>query len=79
MCPGTILKRVKEINGNPFTIYEQKILVREVKTNTNGEKWIKYSYQDLYNKNEFSQSKNYAILKYMLQTYPVIELPKKIN
>ena len=77
LCPGTILKRVKEINGNPFTIYEQKILVREVKTNTNGEKWIKYSYQDLYNKNEFSQSKNYAILKYMLQTYPVIELPKK--
>lgn len=73
---GTILKRVKEINENPFKIYEQKILIREVKTNTNGEKWIKYSYQDIFNKNTFSQSINYAMLKYMLLTYPVIELPK---
>lgn len=76
ICSGTILKRVREINENPFKIYEQKILVREVKTNTNGEKWIKYSYQDIFNKNGFSQSKNYAILKYMLLTYPIIELPK---
>lgn len=76
ICPGTILKRVREINENPFKIHEQKILVREVKTNINGEKWIKYSYQDIFNKNKFSQSKNYAILKYMLLTYPVIELPK---
>ena len=76
LCPGTILKRVKEINGNPFTIYEQKILVREVKTNTNGEKWIKYSYQDIYNTNKFSQIEHCVILKYMLEKYPVIELPK---
>lgn len=76
ICSGTILKRVREINENPFKIYEQKILVREVKTNTNGEKWIKYSYQDIFNKNVFSQSINYAMLKYMLLTYPVIELPK---
>ena len=77
ICSGTILKRVRELNENPFKIYEQKILVREVKTNTNGEKWIKYSYQDIFNKNGFSQSINYAILKYMLLTYPIIELPKK--
>lgn len=76
ICSGTILKRVREINENPFKIYEQKILVREVKTNTNGEKWIKYSYQDIFNKNGFSQSINYAMLKYMLLTYPIIELPK---
>lgn len=76
ICSGTILKRVREINENPFKIYEQKILVREVKINTNGEKWIKYSYQDIFNKNGFSQSINYAILKYMLLTYPIIELPK---
>lgn len=76
LVPGTILKRVREINENPFKIYEQKILVREVKTNTNGEKWIKYSYQDIFNKNGFSQSINYAMLKYMLETYPIIELPK---
>lgn len=76
ICSGTILKRVREINKNPFKINEQKILVREVKTNTNGEKWIKYSYQDIFNKNVFSQSINYAMLKYMLLTYPVIELPK---
>ena len=76
ICPGTILKRVREINENPFKIKELKILVREVKTNTNGEKWIKYSYQDIFNKNRFSQSENYAILKYMLLTYPIIELPK---
>ena len=79
ICPGTILKRVKEINGNPFKIYEQKILVREVKTNINGEIWIKYSYQDINNKNEFSLIGHYVILKYMLETYPVIELPKKLN
>jgi phosphosulfolactate phosphohydrolase-like enzyme len=76
ICSGTILKRVREINENPFKIYEQKILVREVKTNTNGEKWIKYSYQDIFNKKGFSQSINYAILKHMLLTYPIIELPK---
>lgn len=76
ICPGTILKRVREINENPFKIYEQKILVREVKTNTNGEKWIKYSYQDIYNKNKFSQIEHCVILKYMLESYPVIELPK---
>ena len=76
ICSGTILKRVRELNENPFKIYEQKILVREVKTNTNGEKWIKYSYQDIFNKNGFSQSINYAMLKYMLETYPIIELPK---
>ena len=76
ICPGTILKRVREINENPFKIHEQKILVREVKTNTNGEKWIKYSYQDMFNKNEFLQLENYATLKDMLETYPVIELPK---
>lgn len=76
ICSGTILKRVREINENPFKIYEQKILIRGVKTNTNGEKWIKYSYQDIFNKNGFSQSINYAMLKYMLETYPVIELPK---
>ena len=76
ICSGTILKRVREINENPFKIYEQKILIRGVKTNTNGEKWIKYSYQDIFNKNVFSQSINYAMLKYMLETYPIIELPK---
>ena len=76
ICPGTILKRVREKNENPFKIKEQKIFVREVKTNTNGEKWIKYSYQDMFNKNEFLQLENYAILKDMLKTYPVIELPK---
>lgn len=76
ICPGTILKRVKEINGNPFKIYEQKILVREVKTNKNGEIWIKYSYQDIHSKNGFSQLEHYEILKYVLLTYPVIELPK---
>ena len=76
ICPGTILKRVREKNGNPFKIYEQKILVREVKTNTDGEKWIKYSYKDIYNKNEFSQIEHCVILKDMLETYPVIELPK---
>ena len=76
LCPGTILKRVKEINGNPFKKYEQKILVREVKKNINGEIWIKYSYQDIFNKNEFSQSENCTTLEYMLRIYPVIELPK---
>lgn len=76
ICSGTILKRVREINENPFKIHELKILVREVKTNTNGEKWIKYSYQDIFNKKGFSQSINYAMLKYMLLTYPIIELPK---
>ena len=76
ICSGTILKRVREINENPFKIHEQKILVREVKTNTNGEKWITYSYQDMLNKNEFLQLENYAILKYMLETYPIIVLPK---
>jgi hypothetical protein len=77
ICSGTILKRVREINENPFKIYEHKILVREVKTNTNGEKWIKYSYQDIFNKNGFSQIEHSVILKYMLETYPIIELPKK--
>lgn len=76
ICPGTILKRVREINENPFKIYEQKILVREVKTNINGEILIKYSYQDMLNKNKFSQIEHYAILKYMLETYPIIVLPK---
>lgn len=76
ICPGTVLKRVREINENPFKIYEQKILVREVKTNTNGETWIKYSYQDIYNKNKFSPIEHCVILKYMLETYPIIELPK---
>lgn len=76
ICPGTILKRVREINGNPFKINELKILVREVKTNINGEIWIKYSYPDIFNKNKFSQIENHAILKYMLETYPIIELPK---
>ena len=76
ICPGTILKRSKEKNGNPFNIEELKILVREVETNIDGEKWIKYSYQDIFNKKGFSQSINYAMLKYMLLTYPVIELPK---
>lgn len=75
LVPGTILKRVRK-KGNPFKIYEQKILVREVKTNINGEIWIKYSYQDIYNKNKFSQLENYAILKDILLIYPVIELPK---
>jgi len=76
ICPGTILKRSREKNGNPFNIEELKILVREVKTNTDGEKWIKYSYQDMYFKNEFSQVEHYVTLKDMLETYPVIELPK---
>ena len=79
ICPGTILKRSKEKNGNPFNIEELKILVREVETNIDGEKWIKYSYQDMYFKNEFSQVEHYVILKDMLEIYPVIELPKKIN
>lgn len=76
ICPGTILKRVREKYGNPFNIEELKILVREVKTNTDGEKWIKYSYQNMYNKNKFSWVEHYVILKDMLETYPVIELPK---
>ena len=76
ICSGTILKRVREINENPFKIKELKILVREVKTNTDGEKWIKYSYQDIFNEKGFSQSINYAILKHVLLTYPIIELPK---
>lgn len=76
ICPGTILKRVREKYGNPFMIEEQKILVREVKTNTDGEKWIKYSYQDLLDKNKFTWIKHYVTLKNILETYPIIELPK---
>lgn len=79
LCPGTILKRVREELGNPFKIHEQKILIREVKTNINGEKWIKYSYQNIFNKNEFSELENYALLKDKLLIYPIIELPKKLS